>query len=422
MSRQRKTPKLGVHKASGQACVHLDGRRVYLGVAGTPESVQAYHALLADWMAGRPPEPPRRPASSSLTVVELCARYLEHAERAYTRSNERGRYAVVSAYLDRLAGRTPAEAFGPLDLQRVREALVADGRTRTAVNRLVVAARTVFRWGASMELVPPSVPAALGMLRGLRRGELGVRESERRRPIALEMIAATLPHLPPPVAAMVRLQLLTAMRAGEVCAVRPIDVDTTGPTWWYTPEEHKNAWRGDARRVPLVKAAQEAVAPFLRRELAAPCFQPAEAAAWYAERRRAERTTPDSCGNRPGSRARGGRRDGDRYRADTYRQAVEHACRRAFPAPPEHTTRAAILAWRRAHPNEAREWDRSHRWTPALLRHTAASLIRKASGLEAARVALGHSGADVTHRHYAELQAEAAVPFLEQLATQLRIA
>ena len=50
---------------------------------------------------------------------------------------------------------------------------------------------------------------------------------------------------------------------------------------------------------------------------------------------------------------------------------------------------------------EASAWRKDHCWNPHQLRHTAATEIRRAFGLEAAQVVLGHSGADVT-QIYAE--------------------
>ena len=43
-----------------------------------------------------------------------------------------------------------------------------------------------------------------------------------------------------------------------------------------------------------------------------------------------------------------------------------------------------------------------HRWHPHQLRHNAATEIRRAFGLEAAQLALGHSSAQVTAAVYAE--------------------
>lgn len=47
-------------------------------------------------------------------------------------------------------------------------------------------------------------------------------------------------------------------------------------------------------------------------------------------------------------------------------------------------------------------WQKAHRWHPHQLRHTAATEIRRAFGLEAAQLALGHSSAQVTDAVYAE--------------------
>ena len=71
-----------------------------------------------------------------------------------------------------------------------------------------------------------------------------------------------LPLLPEPVAAMVELQLLTGMRPGEVVLMRMSDVDRSGDVWLYTPEEHKNAWRGKERKVYLGPKAQEILRRF----------------------------------------------------------------------------------------------------------------------------------------------------------------
>ena len=69
---------------------------------------------------------------------------------------------------------------------------------------------------------------------GRRTGDRGeVRESDPVRPVAECHARAVLPYVLPPVAAMVELQLLTGMRPGEVCRMRPCDMDTTGAAWVY---------------------------------------------------------------------------------------------------------------------------------------------------------------------------------------------
>ena len=46
--------------------------------------------------------------------------------------------------------------------------------------------------------------------------------------------------------AMVEVQLLTGMRPGEVCQLRPCDIDTAGPVWVFRPRQHKTRHRGEA--------------------------------------------------------------------------------------------------------------------------------------------------------------------------------
>jgi len=53
------------------------------------------------------------------------------------------------------------------------------------------------------------------------------------RPVDLETVEATLPHLTRHVSAMIQVQLLTGARPGEVCIMRGCDLNRTGPVWLY---------------------------------------------------------------------------------------------------------------------------------------------------------------------------------------------
>lgn len=404
----RRLPKYRHHKTTNRAVVRVHGRDVYLGPFRSPESLERYARIVADMATGTRPDlaTPRSPAPAALTVSGLVDAFLDHAERYYAEGVEIENYRPVLRLLVELNGSTPVAQFTPRDLRRFRARLVADGRVRTAINRLVVRVRTVFRWGVGESIVPVEVATALSMVRGLRPGEDDVAESGPVRPVDRSLVEATIEHAPPGVAAMIRLQLLTGARPGEVCAIRPGDVDTSGPVWWYTPASHKNAHRGKVRRIPLVAAAQEILRPFLLRPDGSPCFSPAEAEAWYLERRHAERRTPLSCGNRPGSnRVKSpDRRPGSRYSTMTYAAAIRFACRRAFPVP------AGITA------AEADAWRREHRWGPNRLRHLVATEVRQRFGLEAARIVCGHATASTTERYYAEVNASQAAEYLAKLA------
>ena len=76
-------PKYRRHRRKGRpdlALVELNGRRVYLGEYGSVESKVEYNRVIAEWEArGRKP----LVRSEEFTVVELCERFLEHAEVYY---------------------------------------------------------------------------------------------------------------------------------------------------------------------------------------------------------------------------------------------------------------------------------------------------------------------------------------------------
>src|SRR5690606_5532717 len=105
----------------------------------------------------------------------------------------------------------------------------------------------MFRWAASEELLRGDVWQQLAALRGLQRGRTEARESEPVRPVDDATVSATVEHLGPIVADMVRLQMLAGMRPGEVCLIRPTDIDRTDEVWTYTPESHKTEHHGRKR-------------------------------------------------------------------------------------------------------------------------------------------------------------------------------
>ena len=92
------------------------------------------------------------------------------------------------------------------------------GWCRTYTNRQVKRIQYAFRWAASEELVPVTIAQALGTVAGIRQGAEGTRESEPVGPVADDVVDATLSFLPPPVAALVKLQRLNGPNPGCVVA------------------------------------------------------------------------------------------------------------------------------------------------------------------------------------------------------------
>jgi integrase len=140
-------------------------------------------------------------------------------------------------------------------------------------------------------MVPGDVYHALQAPPGIRKGMPGVRESEPVKPVPQAFIDATIPHLPPPVQAMVEVQLLTGMRPGEARMMRAIDIDMTGRVWVYRPAEHKTLHHGETREVYLGPKAQEVIRPWLKPDATACLFSPRDAEAARNARSREGRKT-----------------------------------------------------------------------------------------------------------------------------------
>ena len=362
-SKRSRVPSYRLHKSSGQAVVTLDGKDHYLGPHGSERSRAEYDRLIAEWLSiGR--RAPVASAEDALTIDELVVRYWEFAGEYYpssarTNELENMRYAIRP--LRKLYGQTVAGSFGPKALKSVRDHLIEANLSRRTINARIGRIKRIFRWAVENELVPSSTLHGLQAVRGLPRGRSAARESEPVRPVPSEDVEAVLPQLSRQLQAIVRLMDLTAMRVGEVVKMRLEDIDrnhdpATG-VWAYCPPKHKTAHHGHERVVLLGRRAQELLKPFLVADPDACLFSPHE-----AERERL------------GALGQGVRRVGNSYRTHVVRKAIDRACVKAGVRP----------------------------WHPHQLRHSAATRLRKAHGLDAARVLLGHRSPAITEV-YAEI-------------------
>src|SRR5436190_9396500 len=150
-------------------------------------------------------------------------------------------------------------------------------------------------------MVPGTLVAELREVEPLLRGKTAARETNRVRSIPPAHVEPVLPLLSRQVKAMVELQLITAMRPGEVCAMRTCDIDTTTKPWTYRPAAHKTEHHGHERIIHLGPKAQAIVAPLLKPDTQAHIFSPAETEVERREAVRAKRKTPAHVGNAPGT-------------------------------------------------------------------------------------------------------------------------
>jgi integrase len=248
-------------------------------------------------------------------------------------------------------------------------------------------------------MIPAAVHYGLTAVSGLQAGRSSAAESDPVKPVPVELVEAVIPLVSPQITAMIRLQLLTGMRPGEVTIMRGMDIDTSARPWAYRPARHKNQHRGHERVIYLGPRAEQIIRPFLKTDVTAYLFSPAESEAWRRSALHESRKTPLSSGNRPGSnrRRKPKRTPGNVYGTNAYLIAVYRGCDAAVPATPKIAANA----------DDLKAWRRKHRWHVNQLRHTAATLLRKEHGLEVAQVILGHRRIE-TSQLYAQKNIEAA--------------
>ena len=329
--------------------------------------------------------------SHDITVTELCGAYWKFAKTHYIKHGELtdAIYGVKVALrqLREKYGHTRAVEFGPLAPKAIRQQMIELDLSRTYINETVAKIKRVFKWSVREELLPIETYQALTTLEGLRAGRSAAREPARVVPVEDSVVESTLPKLSGIVADMVRFQRLTSCRPGEVCIVRPCDIDRSGDVWAYRPDSHKTEHHGRDRVIFIGPQAQQVLRPYLLRPAKAFCFSPAESVKLRREEASRCRRTPLSCGNRAGTnrKRQPKHQPGEHYSVDSYRQAIHRACAKAGV----------------------------EQWSPNQLRHTAGTDIRQKYGLEAAQVILGHAAADVTQVYAERDMAKAAAVMLE---------
>jgi integrase len=425
----------------------LSGKDYYLGIwpvgrRTPPADVQEkYERLIAEYLAsGRQRLPDHRrgdavnvsaqsPEDKSLSIAEILAMYWDHAETYYRRpdgSPSPELHCLRAAFrpLRRLYDDLPAADFSPKKLKAVREMMMQAGLTRTTINRQIGRIKRVFKWAVENELIPSGVFHGLQAVTGLKAGRSDAKEPRAVRPVAREIVEKTIPHLPSIVAAMVKLQMLTGMRSGEVCRVRPCDLERASDLWRYRPAEHKTARHGRDRIVLIGPQSQEILGPLV--DQARPedyVFSPVRSEAIRREQLSKRRKTPlwplHLTRNRRKRKARPIRAPKERYDSTSYARAIARACHSAFPLPDILARRITtensggerlerISEWQQRLGSDglaavARRRKANH-WHPHQLRHLKAAEVRERFGLDAAQATLGHSEANTT-----EIYAEVSV-------------
>jgi integrase len=343
MARRAQWPPKVTRHSSGQARVNHKGRDHYLGPYDSDEARQNYAHLIKQ-LAEQPRQVPTRPAGS-LLVAEAVELWLADEGQRY-RGVEADHYRRSLAVLVEVAGAVRTADFGVADLERVRKAMNAKGWSAAVINRRVVRVRTVWRWLERQGHAPRGSWDHLRSLPGVPRHDGRFRHSKPRQAASWLDLARVCRKAPRQVRAMLLLGWFTGARPGELCQVRPADIDRTDPECWvFRPRTHKNAWRGQCRVIPLGPVCRKVLAPFL------------------ADARDADHlfVPSDRCRVRKLLH----------YTTDTYGHAVRRAA-----------TRAGVEGF-----------------CVYSIRHAYRLRVSRAMGLEAARCGMGHTSVDMTAKY-----------------------
>ncbi len=319
------------------------------------------------------------------TISDLVARYNSFAKEYYKNSKEPANIEIAVRHLTEFCPTMLVEDFSLRTLKELRESMTEmtverNGEPRPrlcrkVINQRINIIRRMFLWAVNEELAPVHVYESLRCLIGLKQGRSKAVDHEPVTSVSQYFVNLVADHASPIIADMMRIQMLTGMRSGELVLLKPCYIKMAGHVWEYEPPTHKTKHLGKKRIIPIGPKAQVVLKKYLFK-VDDYCFKPEEGMANNQGRLPIELT--------------------DHYTTGTYGRAVQRALRRAQKAA-EKENRPPIPDF-----------------SPHNLRHTAATLARAEMGLEAAQVMLGHSSADVT-----EIYAERNLALAKRLAEKI---
>jgi integrase len=362
------------------AAVYLNGKTIYLGRYGSPESKTAYTRLVAEHKAD--PASYRPQDKESVTVKELVLSFLDHASETLAKPNFTHHRLAIKELLNLYGDNTLVNDFTPHDLKLYRKELIKSKRfCRGGINDYVSRIVRIFEWGVEEQYVHPNTHAILKVVKPLPEGYPGTFDHPEREDVPDDVIIRTLLFMPPTLQAMIKLQRLTGMRPSEVFNMRVGEIDrTTDPELWlYRLPTHKTQKKTKRKKIiPLSKIEQELIAPYLENKNPdAAVFSPRTA---MAERKAAQRSTRKSKldSSQAASETKPSRYK-EFYNKDSYRNAVEYAIVKGNKLLPDG--------------------EKIPHWTPYQLRHSASSAMEVEADFEASQTLLDHASPNTTARY-----------------------
>lgn len=354
MGRKKRWPPSIFHRG-GRDITRIDGRDYPLGPTGSEQAQQEYARLIAAHAAGTLQAPVTRTYG---TIRQLVTAWDEYAQRHYSpEGREAKQYEFTTRLLVERFGSMKADKFTEIELTLLQQAMCDKDWCRNVVNRRIVRIRTVWRWAELRGLVPPGSWARLRAVRPLMPSSRLARSTEPIKPCEPEDLERVAVCASPPVAAVLRLMLLTGARPSELYRMRTCDINRTEELWTYEPVHHKTEHHGRQRVIFFGPRAQHILTPWLGPPNLV-CFRP------LLGRRLKNGTYKLSSGM---------------YSETTFARAVHRAADKAG------ITLTAYTA-----------------------RHAAKRRLTRSHGLDAARAVLGHASLATTDNYAAEVDLDLA--------------
>ena len=124
----RRVPKYGFHRGTGQARVRIDGKDIWLGKYGTPESMERYAKAVSDWQQSTIEQP------AEVTFGQLAMLYKQYAKAHYRKNgkltSEYGLVSYAMKWMNQVARNVQLAEVSPRHLKMARDKMIDSGMTR----------------------------------------------------------------------------------------------------------------------------------------------------------------------------------------------------------------------------------------------------------------------------------------------------
>lgn len=380
-------PKLHT-KADGRQfvkCRATGGKPLYFGKKGDPQTLAKYGEWLKRFAMSPTKAEPSKSSGVDRPISSLIAMYLSEMRLKHTKEGELKRHfrniCDGLQHLEALHGSEFANEFTGRKLKDVMHAMNHDGLCRKVINKRLGLIKAFWKWCAlnsEQTGVHQEFMGRLMTVEGFSKGTYNTRESQEVMAVSLDVVEATLPFLDPVVASMVRTQLFTGMRSGEVCQVRMGDIEIHGDSRIFKPDRHKGQWINGMRAVLLPPIALEILEPF---------FRPGEPMAYLFSPQDAERFRLATREPKP--------RKSKCFPSEKRRMALEKSRRtRLWETKPEcYTTKSYYRAiYHAIHERAPAAGVTIEHWKPHQIRHATVNQVQRATNgnVQTAQRYVGH--------------------------------